>query len=84
MNHPEEITKTSPNCLIKWVLKDRQQGLPKIYNLCLEVLKDRQQASSSSINALSDIRTWRVTRARTGLSPPAGYLYKLWDYQTTE
>ena len=25
------------------------------------------------------IRTWRITRARTGLSPPAGYLYKPWD-----
>jgi hypothetical protein len=25
MNHPEEITKTSPNCIIKWVLKERQQ-----------------------------------------------------------
>ena len=25
------------------------------------------------------IRTWRITRARTGLSLPAGYLYKLWD-----
>ena len=24
MNHPEEITKTSPNCIIKWVLKERQ------------------------------------------------------------
>ena len=22
---------------------------------------------------------WRITRARTGLSPPAGYLYKPWD-----
>src|SRR6185312_16302314 len=27
----------------------------------------------------SSIRTWRITRARTGLSPPAGYLYKPWD-----
>ena len=26
MNHPEEITKTSPNCIIKWVLKERQHG----------------------------------------------------------
>ena len=25
MNHPEEITKTSPNCIIKWVLKEHQQ-----------------------------------------------------------
>ena len=25
------------------------------------------------------IQTWRITRARTGLSPPAGYLYKPWD-----
>ena len=28
---------------------------------------------------------WRITKkARTRLSPPAGYLYKPWDYQTTE
>ena len=25
MNHPEEINKTSPNCIIKWVLKECQQ-----------------------------------------------------------
>ena len=31
------------------------------------------------IRALSNIRTCRITRARTGLSPPAGYLYKPWD-----
>ena len=24
MNHPEEFTKTTPNCIIKWVLKERQ------------------------------------------------------------
>ena len=42
------------------------------------------QADSSSYNALSNIQTWRITRARTGLSPLAGYLYKLWDYRTTE
>ena len=24
MNHPEEFTNTSPNCIIKWVLKERQ------------------------------------------------------------
>ena len=42
------------------------------------------QADSSSNNALPDIRTWRIIRARIGLSPPAGYLYKPWDYQTTE
>ena len=24
MNHPEEFIKTSPNCIIKWVLKERQ------------------------------------------------------------
>ena len=27
----------------------------------------------------SSIRMWRITKARTGLSPPAGYLYKSWD-----
>ena len=42
------------------------------------------QADSSSNSALSNIRTWRITRARTGLSPPAVYLYKLWDYWTTK
>ena len=42
------------------------------------------QADSSSNSALPNIRTWRITRARTGLSPPAGYLYKPWDYQTIE
>ena len=26
MNHPEEINKTSPNCIIKWVLKERQHS----------------------------------------------------------
>ena len=26
----------------------------------------------------SSTRTWRITRDRTGLSPPAGYLYKPW------
>ena len=25
MNHPEEFTKTTPNYIIKWVLKERQQ-----------------------------------------------------------
>jgi len=25
MNHPEEFTKTTPNHIVKWVLKDRQQ-----------------------------------------------------------
>ena len=30
------------------------------------------------IRALSDIRMWRITRAQTGLSPSAGYLYKPW------
>ena len=25
MNHPEELTKTTPNHIIKWVLKERQQ-----------------------------------------------------------
>ena len=25
MNHPEEFTKKTPNCIIKWVLKERQQ-----------------------------------------------------------
>ena len=29
------------------------------------------------------IRTWRITRARTGLSPPAGYLYKPWERLTS-
>jgi len=24
MNHPEEITKTTPNYIIKWVFKERQ------------------------------------------------------------
>ena len=43
-----------------------------------------KQADSSNNNALSNIRMWRITRARTGLSPPAGYLYKLWDYRKTE
>ena len=26
MNHPEEFTKTTPNHIIKWILKERQQG----------------------------------------------------------
>ena len=33
MNHPEEFTKTTPNHIVKWVLKERQQippGLPLI------------------------------------------------------
>ena len=25
MNHPEEFTKTTVNCIIKWVLRERQQ-----------------------------------------------------------
>ena len=25
MNHPEEFTKTTPNHIVKWVLKERQQ-----------------------------------------------------------
>ena len=36
MNHPEEFTKTTPNHIVKWVLKERQHppikarlGLPK-------------------------------------------------------
>ena len=71
------------------------RGLPKNYNICLEeeifrlILRATgfdwlTQASSTSNNALSYIRTWRVTRARTGLSPPAGYLNKPWDYKITE
>jgi hypothetical protein len=28
MNHPEEFTKTTPNHIVKWVLKERQQ-VPK-------------------------------------------------------
>ena len=44
-----------------------------------------KQADSSNNSALSDIRTLRITKkARTGLSPLVGYLYKPWDYQTTE
>ena len=43
-----------------------------------------KQADSSNNTALSNIRMWRISRARTGLSPPAGYLYIPWDYQTTE
>ena len=42
------------------------------------------QADSSGNSALSNIQMWRITRAQTGLSPPTGYLYKLWDYWTTE
>ena len=42
------------------------------------------QADSSSNSALSNIRTWRITRAQIGLSHPASYLYKPWDYWTTE
>ena len=47
MNYPEEITKTTPNYIIKWVLKERQQypspALKKLalYNeprLLLEIL----------------------------------------------
>ena len=29
MNHPEEFTKTSSNCITKWVLKERQQATRK-------------------------------------------------------
>ena len=35
-----------------------------------------RQGDSSNHNALSNIRTWRITRARIGLSSPASYLYK--------
>ena len=40
--------------------------------------------SVAPICALSNIQSQRITRARIGLSPPAGYLYKSWNYQTTE
>ena len=44
MNHPEEITKTTPNYIIKWVLKERQQEL--------NALRERVKTLSSEKTAL--------------------------------
>ena len=78
-----------------WCGKDRTERT-KIQNLCLEeeitsllyfellVSTGLYKSIVPIIRALSNIRTWRITRARTGLSPPTGSLYKPWDYRTTE
>jgi len=36
MNHPEEFTKTTPNHIEKWVLKERQQSS----YTCIEIPKE--------------------------------------------
>jgi hypothetical protein len=38
MNHPEEITKTTPNYIIKWVLKQRQPPLPFSFFTYLSII----------------------------------------------
>ena len=44
MNHPKEITKTTPNYIIKWVFKERQQEL--------NTLRERVKTLSSEKTAL--------------------------------
>ena len=38
MNHPEEFTKTTPNQIVKWVLKERQH---QCYNSSLNAYLDK-------------------------------------------
>ena len=47
MNHPEEITKTSPNCIVKWVLKERQHSPP-----CLAFARPRANQIIKSFHGL--------------------------------
>ena len=48
MNHPEEITKTSPNCIIKWVLKERQHSPHAQLLLVLEQIKSSSPSMGCS------------------------------------
>ena len=85
-----------PRTHTHWCRRIGKRGLSKIQNLCLEkeitsplyfeilVSTGLCKPIAPIIRALSNIRTWSITRARTGLSPPTVYLYKPWDYQTTE
>ena len=45
MNHPEEFTKTSPNCIIKWVLKERQQAIIRVPSSVSEILAAAKELS---------------------------------------
>ena len=38
MNHPEEFIKTTPNCIIKWILKERQHLAEASRNCVVQAL----------------------------------------------
>ena len=48
MNHPEEFTKTSPNCIIKWVLKECQHSPHAQILLVLEQIKSSSPSMGCS------------------------------------
>ena len=48
MNHPEEFIKTSPNCIIKWVLKERQHSPHAQLLLVLEQIKSSSPSMGCS------------------------------------
>ena len=41
--------------------------------------QEKPEHQTALCTSYPSIRTWMITRARTGLSPFAGYLYKPWD-----
>ena len=41
--------------------------------------QDEPEQPTAVCTFYHSIRTWRVTKARMGLSPPASYFYKPWD-----
>ena len=48
MNHPEEITKITPNYIIKWVLKERQHSPHAQFLLVLEQIKSSSPSMGCS------------------------------------
>ena len=48
MNHPEEFTKTSPNCITKWVLKERPHPPHAQLLLVLEQIKSSSPSMGCS------------------------------------
>ena len=48
MNHPKEFTKTSPNCITKWVLKECQHSPHAQLLLVLEQIKSSSPSKGCS------------------------------------
>ena len=73
------ILYCTPMNKLKWVVHMQRKSLIDGLGRPHPDEQEEPEHSTALCTSYPSIRMWKITRAQTGLSPPAGYLYKPWD-----